>query len=187
MRPPFVKRPTPPANGFSHGFPPLGARRRRQSVACSHVLSMRRGPLRVAAPTTDCGAIVTCRTIAEHRGRLLCARERMSCPPPVLCIRGAARLALASACQARGRGSPRQRGCPASARQQPARVAKHRGRRRAQRPRRLCAGTDAGQRVCATLYAGASPGGPVSRQAPPRCSLRYGGRGPEHRRAFAGA
>jgi hypothetical protein len=92
-------------------FVPLSrAWRSRQSVACSHLLSMRSASqawlhhTRIAVQSSPLGRVQ--RTTGVPLGDL----ARRLFPPTVLCNRLAERHARARSCQARGRGSTRKPG-----------------------------------------------------------------------------
>ena len=68
MRPPVVKRHTAPESGCFRFFPPWQGQRGQPSVWCPDVISVSRCPPRMAAPTTDRGAIITDVMMAEPRG-----------------------------------------------------------------------------------------------------------------------
>jgi len=80
----------------------------------------------VAAPNTSWGSLAVMTTSAETALGGLYALETSLSPRTVLCTGVAARVPCASASQARGRGSPRQRDTPIAPRQEPAWRSKHR-------------------------------------------------------------
>jgi hypothetical protein len=143
MRPPVVTSHTIPVSGFLLFFSAYRAWRRRQSGAWSDGISGGRGPPGGAAPNPYGGSVTTLGALAEAHGGILCGLERIGSPRTVLCQEMAEPGRLASAGQARERGSTRPWVRLAPLGQEPAQGAKQRPGRGETKPRRSLAFRDA--------------------------------------------
>jgi hypothetical protein len=133
MRPPLVKRQTPPESGFCIFFRRVGpgvvrlSHRVRTWLLCPgtdtlclhHTLMAARSP--------------SCWRVQRHGDAMLCGLATSPCPPPVRGTVAAQRRACASESQVRGRGSTHGAGAPRAAAQEPERRSQPRPRARGAR------------------------------------------------------
>src|SRR5712692_7219328 len=108
MRPPVVKRQTPPRSGFLAFFSAWVEDKRSQPLATCSVFIAVYECTNVAAPNTYGGSLAAETTSAETTQWSRCDRETSRCPHTVLCKEEAQRVRLSSEGQARERGSPRK-------------------------------------------------------------------------------
>jgi hypothetical protein len=178
MRPPVVKRQTPPQSGLLTFFPLGWARRSRHPGTRSGLMAVCWGKRYVSAPPTYGGSTAIEMTMAERRGTGLGDLATSRDPHTVLRQRAAARLPCASEGQVRGRGSPRPRSgaCAACTGTGAGVHASAPGQAKA--PMGAWAFADAGSQQGRARSPGSSCGAPVRPPARPRRALTRGGTAP---------
>ena len=171
MRPPLVKRHTPPESGFLAFFPPSGAWRSQQTVACSDVIAVHGCRLTWLHHTRLAVLSPLARRLQNSIRLLCCARETALFPQTVRCKDRAQRVDGVQG--ERGAGEEQHTRAGSADRritQERERRANHSAGRRVLRPLRALACNDAVDAAgasascrCSPELSSAAPGAPAPR------------------------